>query len=385
MMGGLGVYTDSIHVNLRNPAAYSQLGLDQVENGRLAVYSGALTRKDLNLKTAADAERNAITNLEYLALGFNLKDGFGIGFGIMPYSSIGYTLLSESVNADGAEVINLYEGEGGLNRVYFSAAYEFFEDFSFGVTANFNFGELTNINTQTVENVQFGTRDEKISKVDGMDFNYALQYNPKIKEKHRLFASVRINTQANLSATNSRQLGSYLVSEAATIEAIDVNLEAEGLRRTDLRIPTTYTLGLGYGEEKKWFLGAEYSTQTWDNFSNEFLGIDNIRYQDANNISVGGFYIPDYDAFNGYFKRVTYRAGARFGSSGMIVNDVAINDFGITFGVGLPLGRSLPNINLGFEIGKRGTTEANLVEENYIKINLGFSFNDIWFLKRKIN
>jgi len=69
----------------------------------------------------------------------------------------------------------------------------------------------------------------------------------------------------------------------------------------------------------------------------------------------------------------------------MIVNNAEINDFGITFGVGLPLGRSLPNINLGFEIGKRGTTEADLIEENYIKINLGFSFNDIWFQKRKIN
>jgi hypothetical protein len=69
----------------------------------------------------------------------------------------------------------------------------------------------------------------------------------------------------------------------------------------------------------------------------------------------------------------------------MVVNDVDINNFGITFGVGLPLGRSLSNLNLGFELGKRGTTRADLVEENYLKINIGISLNDRWFRKRKIN
>jgi len=281
MMGGLGVFTDSIHVNLRNPAAYSQLGIKSYQNGRLAVYSGALSRNQLSLKSASEEENTSVTNLDYLALGFNLAKGFGIGFGVMPYSSVGYNLISESTNADDANVVNLYQGEGGLNRVYFSAAYEIFPDFSFGASANFNFGELKNTNTQTVEGVQFGTRDAKVSKVDGVDFNFAVQYNPQLKERHRLFASARINAQGNLSAKNTRELGSYLVSEATTIEAIDVNLDAQGLRRTELKIPPSYTLGLGYGEDKKWFVGAEYTTQNWDNFSNEFLAIDNISYQNA--------------------------------------------------------------------------------------------------------
>jgi len=385
MMGGIGVYSDSIHVNLRNPAGYSQLGIKSLENGRLAVYSGAISRNQLRLTTTDGEESTAVTNLDYLALGFNIGDGFGVGFGISPYSSVGYNLLSESTNVDGANVINLYQGEGGLNRVYVSAAYEFFEDFSFGITANYNFGTLESTNTQTVEDVQFGTRDEKSSNVGGLDFNYGVQYNPQLTEKHRLFASVRINTQANLTAKNSRRIGSYLVSEGRTIESIDVNLDAEGLRNTELKIPTSVTLGAGYGEDKKWFLGAEYSTQNWDKFSNDFLGVDNITYQNASTFAFGGFFIPDYDAFNGYLKRITYRAGARFGKTGMVVNNNEINDLGITFGVGLPLGRSFANINLGFEVGKRGTTEANLTEENYFKINLGFSFNDIWFRKRKIN
>jgi len=72
----------------------------------------------------------------------------------------------------------------------------------------------------------------------------------------------------------------------------------------------------------------------------------------------------------------------------MVVNNTDIKNFGITFGVGLPLSTAaggFSNINLGFEVGKRGTTEMMLIEENYFKINLGLSLNDKWFLKRKIN
>ncbi|MEC7264731.1 MAG: hypothetical protein VXW38_13400, partial [Bacteroidota bacterium] len=87
----------------------------------------------------------------------------------------------------------------------------------------------------------------------------------------------------------------------------------------------------------------------------------------------------------GYFKRVTYRAGLRYDVSGLEVNGKEINNFGITFGLGMPLGGSFSNVNLGFELGRRGTTDANLIEESYLKINVGLSLNDVWFQKRKIN
>ncbi|QCW98711.1 hypothetical protein FGM00_00700 [Aggregatimonas sangjinii] len=385
MMGGIGVYTDSIHVNLQNPASYGMLGLKSVENGRLSVYTGALSRNEVRLESFTDTQSSSSTNLEYLALGFNLTKGLGIGFGIMPLSSVGYNIVSESTNGSGATVRDVYQGEGGINRVFFSAGYEVFRDFSVGVTANFNFGRIVNENVQSVEDVQFGTRDIKESEINGLDFNYAIQYNPMVTEKHRLFASVRVNTQGNLTSENSREISSLLISEGRTIESIDVNLDAAGLRNTGIKIPTTTTLGVGFGEDKKWFLVTEYSFQGFKDFSNEFLEDDNVAYQNASTVSLGGFYIPDYDAFNGYLKRVTYRAGMRFGNTGMVVNTKEIKNLGITFGVGLPLGRSLPNINIGFELGRRGTSTADLVEENYAKINVGFSFNDLWFRKRKIN
>jgi hypothetical protein len=166
---------------------------------------------------------------------------------------------------------------------------------------------------------------------------------------------------------------------------VDVNLDARGLKNTELKIPTSTTFGLGFGEDKKWFMGAEYSFHGLGAFTNEFINVENLRYEDASSLEFGGFFIPDYSAFSGYLKRVAYRAGIRLDKTGMVVNDTEINNFGITFGLGLPLGRDFSNINLGFELGRRGTTSADLIEESYLKVSVGLSLNDRWFRKRQID
>lgn len=79
---------------------------------------------------------------------------------------------------------------------------------------------------------------------------------------------------------------------------------------------------------------------------------------------------------------MVYRAGARFEQTGLAVNGQDINEFGISFGLGLPVGRLFSNMNLGFEIGKRGTTDFGLIQENFFNTYLSFSLNDRWFEKR---
>jgi hypothetical protein len=194
-----------------------------------------------------------------------------------------------------------------------------------------------------------------------------------------------VNTQANLVSSNTERLGSFSLSTGEEIEVRDVNLEPSNLRNTELKIPTKTTFGLGLGRDKKWFIGAEYSLQAVSSFRNDFIDPENIAYEDANTIRVGGYFVPDYASFTSYLKRITYRAGARTSKTGLIVNDTSINDFGITFGLGLPVGGGFSNMNIGFEYGKRGTTVANLIEETYFKVSVGLSFNDKWFQKRKIN
>ena len=376
-MGGISMLGDSIHLNLRNPAAFSKL--------RLTTYSAAVGHTEYRLKDFTEEQRTSVTTLDYLAIGFPVARNMGVGFGLLPVSSVGYDLLSETTNSQGQTIPNAFNGEGGLNRVFDSIGWEPIKNLSVGVTGRFNFGTLTYERVQSVEDVQFGTLDRRESRISGFDVNYALNYTPKIKDKYTVYSSLLINTQANLVSKNSERLGSFLLANQREIETVDVNLDAVNLRNTEIKIPTRYTVGLGFGQDRSWLLGAEYSTQQFSDFQNIFLAQTNVEYQDASTIAFGGYWVPDYTPLASYFKRVTYRAGLRYDMTGLVVNDKEINNFGINFGLGLPLPNSFSNLNLGFELGRRGTTDQSLIEESYLNISVGLSLNARWFEKRKIN
>ena len=90
MMGGISMYADSIHVNLRNPAAYSKLAL--------TTYTLGVSHREYRLKDFNEQQNTSVTNLDYLSVGLPLGKGVGLGFGLMPFSSVGYNLISQNKN-----------------------------------------------------------------------------------------------------------------------------------------------------------------------------------------------------------------------------------------------------------------------------------------------
>ena len=71
--------------------------------------------------------------------------------------------------------------------------------------------------------------------------------------------------------------------------------------------------------------------------------------------------------------------------TGLNINGQSINEIGMSFGLGIPAGGLFSNVNATVELGKRGTTNADLVEENFINFQMSLSLNDRWFVKRKYN
>ena len=157
-------------------------------------------------------------------------------------------------------------------------------------------------------------------------------------------------------------------------------------------MPIKSILGVGVGKLDKWYAGVEYENQ--DAFSTTGLLANTnsaYRYGKSNRISLGGFYLPKINSISSYWNRVTYRAGLRLENTGLLVdgsgnnsNFTEIKDFGISFGLGLPLKR-LSTVNAGFEFGKRGTRTNNLIQENYFNFRLSLSLSDSWFIKRRID
>jgi hypothetical protein len=70
------------------------------------------------MKSSTVTESARRTTLDYLAVGLPMGK-LGVGFGLIPYSSVGYQIDHE------AEGVNSrYDGNGGLNKVFLGAAYK---------------------------------------------------------------------------------------------------------------------------------------------------------------------------------------------------------------------------------------------------------------------
>ena len=155
---------------------------------------------------------------------------------------------------------------------------------------------------------------------------------------------------------------------------------------SDFIFPSQFTIGAGIGAPKRWSLGLEYTGQKTSNFKNRHIeldsSLDNVEFVDVVKIKIGGFFIPNYNAIGTYWKRISYRAGFHFENTGLNIEGQDINEFGISFGVGLPTGKLFSNVNIGFEVGKRGTTNFGLIQENFLNTFLSLSLNDKWFEKR---
>ncbi|MGB5238007.1 MAG: hypothetical protein WBM43_10780 [Flavobacteriaceae bacterium] len=376
-MGGIGMYTDSIHFSLQNPASFGKL--------RLTTYTFGGAHREFRLETFEDQQTTSVTSMEYIGMAFPITKRMGVGIGLKPRSSVGYALESESIDENGDVVTNIFSGEGGINQTFLSLGIQILPNLHVGATIKYNFGLLEAQRLQSVEGVQLGTIDSRESNVGGFDFNYGLTYTPKISERLTLYTSVRVNTQGNLTSENAQRIGSFDVNTGGEVEVVEVDLEAMGLKNTEFKIPTATSFGLGIGQDKKWFIGAEYTLQDFTSFQNLLIDTDNLVYTEASTMALGLHFIPDYASFTSYLKRVNYRAGLRYDKTGLVLNGKEIENFGITFGLGLPLGGAFSNLNLGFELGRRGTTAAGLIEESYLKFGIGLSLNDRWFQKRKIN
>ncbi|GAA0739306.1 hypothetical protein [Gaetbulibacter jejuensis] len=379
-MGGLSIYTDSIHINLRNPAGYAGNNLKiWNEESRPVKFTVGGSYSSTNLKSESQSDNTSTTTFDYFALSVPMGK-FGLGMGLLPYTSVGYKL--ESNNDDG-NLSNRYTGEGGLNKAFLAIGYQITEELSVGVDANYNFGNIqNNVAEYRYDDdgvlIQYATIEANRSDLSGLNFNIGVSYKTMISNKLELISGLTYSPKSKIGSNNSRTF-------TAGTNTIESDLAAEGLDQTDLTLPSSFSFGVGIGQPRKWFLGAEYSSQNTSEFSNPIFSIDNTNFVNASSFSFGGFYIPNYDSFSGYWKRATYRAGMRFEHTGLKINNEDIREFGMSFGVGLPVGGMFSNANLGLEFGKRGTTNANLIQENFINFQLSLSLNDRWFQKIKYN
>jgi hypothetical protein len=371
-MAGVAVEQDSIHINLENPASFSSL--------KLTTFSMGGTYGTKTLKSSTESASARRTTLDYLAVGLPLGK-FGLGFGLIPYSSVGYKI--EKLTSDVGGINKRLSGTGGLNKVFLGIGYKITPNFSIGADANYNFGKIETNSLEIINGVPLGTRELNSAELSGVNFNIGTMYQAKLSKKLSLYSSLNYTIEGAITSKNTRNISTVVYNSSFDLSVVDSYGDQKS--QSEVKYPSKISFGLGIGEAKKWLLGGKIAYQKTSGQENSYNKADNVGYGRYGSVSLGGYYIPNYNSFSSYTKRIVYRAGLKYEKTGLMINSESINDMGLTLGFGLPITGYFSNVNLGLELGKKGTTNANLIQENYANFSVGFSLNDKWFEKRKFN
>ena len=365
-MGGISIAQDSTHINLQNPASLANLKWTAFTVGGSSNYT------DQKTNSAAGVARR--TTFDYLSLAIPLGR-FGAAMGLIPFTSLGYKIKNDATDIN--PINKQFNGWGGLNRVFIGTGYRITSNLNIGANIYYNFGKLQTNSVEFIPNIPIGSRELNVANLSGVNFNIGMMYKAKINTKLSFFSSLYYTPESTLVSQNTRSITTVSLDSQVVDSGDDV------LTEKDLLLPQKWAFGAGIGDSKKWLLGAEFAIQDVGQLANNYNATANVSYEKYQKYSIGGYYSPSSNPFVSYIKRIIYRGGFRYEKTGLIINSTSINDMAITFGAGLPITGSLSNINIGFEVGKKGTTAANLVQENYFNLNVSFSLNDKWFVKSK--
>jgi hypothetical protein len=442
-MGGISLaYSPIYNLNFSNPAAYSSL--------LLTTFETAVNMNQVEMKTSSKKQDINNTSFSYFAFGFPVKNKkWGTGFGLLPYSDVGYSINEAKTNSAGDAELHTYKGSGGLNQFFISNGYSPVKNFSLGATVSYLFGAINQerriefpylanyFNTRITEETSVGSfhfnfgmqlsfdslhlapsdsvkmMDKQMNSIhDSLEVLKALSEKSTGDQKNTLDAAIRMMSEdyvktetakknivhrkdksdwsltlglvgspkASLSATNTTLTETFLYNAFDNIIVRDtvVNTEEKG------KIVLPFNAGFGVMMKKgsRWLIGSDFSLQNWKDYSN-FGANDSLA--NSWRISAGMQFSPNDRAVKSYWKNVQYRLGFHYEQTYLQLRNNQLNEYGLSIGLGLPVKRSAATLHISGEVGKRGTISSNLIEENYLKLSIGFTLNDRWFIKPKFD
>jgi hypothetical protein len=435
-MGGLSYGVISpLNINFSNPASYKDIIATTFELGANANFT------ELKSDVGKGGENNI--SFGYFALGFPVKQKkWGMTFGLLPYSNVGYGFSKDELNEAGDVRRLSFNGDGGLNQFFIGNGIALAKGLSLGVNASFLFGTMNQVRRVSYPDGGYiNTRITDANTVNDLYFTFGLQqtfdslnltrsdslkmYDKEIKKNNDSLEIVRksadktkvADAEAALLAKNKqldslsalvvkrKQRGpwsltfgltgapsmslrgkhstlaeSYLLTGFGTEVVRDTAMQEEV--KGTLVMPVTLGFGFAMKQGNKWLAGADFSLQNWQDYS-LFGQSDSLA--NSWRISAGAQLIPNDRSIKSYFSLVNYRLGFHYEQTYLNLYNSQLNQMGITLGLSFPVKRSASFIHFAVEAGRRGTTNNKLIEENYIKCSLGFTLNDRWFVKPKFD
>jgi len=383
------------NVNVLNPASYAALKYTVIDGG-ITYGLGQLSKGGAS---------SSVDNLSFsyfnLAFPLSVKQGIGMVFGLAPYSNIGYNVSTKNKYPDYESTTHMV-GTGGFSRFYTGAGAEVlrWDSTRSGLAAGFNlsyiFGQI-NKEQQLLFDESYNkyniaeTRKRIASDIQlqgGLQFHRDFTIDSSFHGKYR-------NNQYTFVAGATYTLGSDISArEEYFIRSMGVG-QTSGFRDTIAyiagnkgTIALPYSLSVGVSLEKRdkmeqrntWMVAFDVNYTNWSSYK-AFGRTDSLK--NSLGFSIGASFIPNPIDYKNYYNRIEYRLGARYDNGNIKLSGQNIGTYGVSAGLGLPLGKQKSRLNISAEYFVRGTTQNNLIKEEYFRFVLGINFSDVWFQRYK--
>ena len=363
-MGGVGYAMKGGRiVNVMNPASYADV------DSLTFLWDVGIDLTNLWSKENGKSGYSFGGGLDYLTGHFKIAKGLGASFGLLPYSSVGYTY--------GGDINGGFEersGSGGFNQLFVGVGYQPVKNLNIGLNFAYLFGTTTNSTLISGNSMSYFTRNMKLR-----DWNtqIGLQYTlPLAKGRDRL----------TLGATFQPKKSFHGNAWGTAYDSQDSKVDTVGYTSMKGNYEQPYSIGAGlnYNWNRRLTVEADYTYQKWSDAKySPIVGYEpqTMKFDDRWKAAVGVEYTPNRRSYVG---AMAFRAGVFFNHDYLNYSGNNVRDYGASIGLGLPAPNSKTTINLGFEWRHRETSPTQLITENYFNITLGVNFNELWFWKSRI-
>jgi long-subunit fatty acid transport protein len=377
-MGGIKTaLRNPAYINPGNPASYTSLDTNSF------IFDVGVTSNSTQLKSSLTTQNfTNHTSISYLLFGFPVAKWCGLSVGLLPFSKTGYKVVTRDTLPTIGQVNEQFEGTGGINQAYIGTGFRLFKNLSIGVNVGYLFGTIYKNRSVYTPDLPYSYNIRMINDIQVSSFymNYGLQYQMFLKKKYSLILGGKFNLPMNLTAKRSQIAERFTAS--GDVESIKDTLLNIASEKGSIHMPLTLGGGITFAKRNNWMFGVDFDWQNWKKFKS-FNTLDSIN--NSFNIAAGGEIIPKYTLTSKYWKKMSYRFGFHYGRTYLELNGNKIDDFSFSVGLGFPVSKLRTMISLSAEAGKKGSIQPGLIQENYVKFTLGFSFREFWFYRPKLN
>ena len=263
------------YINPTNPASFS--------NVSLTTFEVSLISRNVDYTSGSQNRTGSNTQLSHMAIALPIGEKWGMGFGIRPFSAVGYDFADQSA-VNGVEVTNLYEGSGGINEIFLGTGVQLSQNFSIGLNGKFLFGNIEDerrIIFDQNEDFFFNTLDERKISIKDFSLDLGIQYFKEISKNHRIIVGLKASPFDEARGKEEQLIRNY--DGIINFENIkDTALFVED-RSVQLPFRPTYGFGLSFERKRKWIAMIDYTFQPIDEVSR----FGEVEFNTGHNFNVG--------------------------------------------------------------------------------------------------